>query len=59
VRFTVASQPPTNNGRSPLQPDEFQGLGATTAGVGLTWSQLGKDGLDHLVFRRVPLSAWS
>ena len=58
VRFTAASQPPTNNGRSPLQPDEFQGLAATSAGVGLTWSQLGRDGLDHLVFRRIPLSAW-
>ena len=59
VRFTVASQPPTNDGRSPLQPDEFQGLAATTRGVGLTWSQLGRDGLDHLVFRRVPLAAWA
>ena len=59
VRFTASSQSPTSGGRSPLQPDEFQGLVATARGVALTWSQLGSDGLDHLMFRRIPLSAWS
>ena len=59
VRFTASSQSPTSGGRSPLQPDEFQGLVATVRGVALTWSQFGSDGLDHLVFRRIPLSAWS
>ena len=58
VRYTTSSQPPTNSGRSPLQPDEFQGLVATRLGVALTWSQLGSDGLAHLMFRRIPLSAW-
>ena len=58
VQFTVASQPPNSSGRTPLQPDEFQGLVATNAGVALTWTQLGRDGLDHLVFRRIPLAAF-
>jgi hypothetical protein len=58
VRFTTSSQQPTSSGRSPLQPDEFQGLVATARGVALTWSQLGADGLGHLVFRRIPLDAW-
>jgi hypothetical protein len=59
VRFTVSPQPPTSGGRTPLQPDEFQGLVATVRGVALTWSQLGADGLDHLVFRRIPLAAFT
>ena len=59
VRYTVTPQLPTTRGRSQLQPDEFQGLAATTHGVGLTWSQLGADGLDHLMFRRVPLRAFA
>ena len=58
VQFTVAAQLPNSSGRSPLQPDEFQGLAATRAGVALTWTQLGSDGLDHLVFRRIPLAAF-
>jgi hypothetical protein len=58
VEFTDGPQKaPTGEGRGVLQPDEFQGLVATSAGVGLTWSQLnGK--LDDLMFRRVPLAAF-
>jgi len=40
-----------------LEPDEFQGLAATRLGVGLTWSQQ-TGSVDHLMFRRVPLSTW-
>jgi hypothetical protein len=57
VEFTQGPQQPTTGGRGALQPDEFQGLAATSAGVGLTWSQLAGS-LDHLMFRRVPLSAF-
>jgi hypothetical protein len=58
VEFSDGPQPPTTSGRGELQPDEFQGLAASSAGVALTWSQLATDGLDHLMFRRVPLSAF-
>jgi hypothetical protein len=58
VEFSDGPQAPSSSGRGALQPDEFQGLAATRLGVGLTWSQLGADKLDHLMFRRVPLSAF-
>jgi hypothetical protein len=58
VEFSDGPQLPTAAGRGILQPDEFQGLVATRAGVALTWSQLAADKLDHLMFRRVPLSAF-
>jgi hypothetical protein len=58
VEFTNGPQlAPTGSGRAALQPDEFQGLVATSRGVGLTWSQLNGD-LTDLMFRRVPLSAF-
>jgi hypothetical protein len=57
VEFSEGPQPPTTGGRGSLQPDEFQGLAATSAGVGLTWSQLAGSA-DHLMFRRVPLTAF-
>jgi hypothetical protein len=57
LEYTEGSQPPTTSGRGELQPDEFQGLAATSAGVGLTWSQLAGS-VDHLMFRRVPLAAF-
>lgn len=55
VQFTAGPQPPAGGGRGALEPDEFQGLVADPLGVSLTWSQLGSDGLAHLMFRRVPL----
>lgn len=58
VEFSDGPQLPTTAGRGALEPDEFQGLAATAMGVALTWSQLGSDGLDHLMFRRVPLAAF-
>jgi hypothetical protein len=58
IEYSNGPQPATESGRGQLQPDEFQGLVATRLGVGLTWSQLGRDGLDHLTFRSVPLSAF-
>lgn len=58
VQFTAGPQSPTSSGRGDLQPDEFQGLVATRLGVALTWSQLGSDGLDHLMFRRIPLTTF-
>jgi hypothetical protein len=58
VRFSRGRLQPTNPGRSDGEPDEFQGLVATRLGVGLTWSQLGLDGLDHLEFRRIGLTAF-
>jgi hypothetical protein len=58
VEFSDGPQlSPTGSGRGAGQPDEFQGLVATTHGVGLTWSQL-NGGLTDLMFRRVPLSAF-
>jgi hypothetical protein len=54
VEFSEGPQAPTSGGRGSLQPDEFQGLAATSAGVALTWSQL-TGSVDHLMFRRVPL----
>ena len=59
VQFSQGRLLPTNPGRSDGQPDEFQGLVASRLGVGLTWSQLGLDGLDHLAFRRIGLGAFS
>jgi hypothetical protein len=47
----------TSGGRGQLMPDEFQGLVATAAGVGLTWSKL-TGAYTDLMFRRVPLSAF-
>jgi hypothetical protein len=58
VLFSKGALAPTNPGRGDGEPDEFQGLAATRLGVGLTWSQLGPDGLDHVEFRRVPLGAF-
>ena len=59
VEYSAGPQQTTESGRGQLQPDEFQGLTATRLGVGLSWSQLGSDGLDHLTFRRVPLTAFA
>ena len=59
VEFTAGRQPAATAGHGQLQPDEFQGLVATRAGVGLTWSQLGSDGWAHLMFRRIPLTAFN
>ncbi|MFL5824466.1 MAG: sialidase family protein [Solirubrobacteraceae bacterium] len=59
VRFSEGPLLPTNPGRSDGEPDEFQGLVATRLGVALTWSQLQPDGLDHLEFRRIALSAFA
>lgn len=58
VQLSAGRLLPTNPGRSDGEPDEFQGLVATPLGVALTWSQLGLDGLDHLEFRRIALSAF-
>jgi hypothetical protein len=57
VEFSEGPQAPTTSERGALEPDEFQGLAATRLGVGLTWSQQ-TGSVDHLMFRRVPLSAW-
>jgi hypothetical protein len=57
VEFTEGPQPPDTSGRGVLEPDEFQGLVATSAGVAFTWSQLAGS-VDHLIFRSVPLSAF-
>ena len=59
VQFSNGGLLPTNPGRSNGEPDEFQGLAASRLGVALTWSQIGLDGLDHLVFRRISLSAFT
>ena len=59
VEFTTGPQSSATVGRGQLQPDEFQGLVATRKGVALTWSQLGSDGLAHLVYRRLPLPAFA
>jgi hypothetical protein len=58
LEFSEGPQPPTTSDRGALQPDEFQGLVATKIGVALTWSQVAAS-VDHLVFRRVPLGAFS
>jgi hypothetical protein len=58
VEYSGGPEEPTGEGRGQLQPDEFQGLVATRLGVGLTWSRLGEDHLDHLMFRSIPLSAF-
>lgn len=58
LQFSTGPLLPTNPGRSDGEPDEFQGLAASRLGVALTWSQLGLDGLDHVMFRRVALSAF-
>jgi hypothetical protein len=58
VEFSEGPQPPTTGDRGALQPDEFQGLEATRIGVDLTWSQV-TGSVDHLMFRRVPLGAFS
>ena len=58
LEYSEGPQPgTTSSGRGALQPDEFQGLVATRLGVALTWSQL-SGGLDELMFRRVPLTAF-
>ena len=57
VEFSEGPQAPTTSERGALEPDEFQGLAATRLGVGLTWSQQ-TGSVDHLMFRRVPLSTW-
>ena len=59
VEYSDGPEEPTGEGRGQLQPDEFQGLVATRLGVGLTWSRLGADHLDHLMFRSVPLTAFA
>jgi hypothetical protein len=58
VEFSEGPQAPATSARGELQPDEFQGLAATKIGVDLTWSQL-TGSVDHLMFRRVPLSAFA
>ena len=58
VQFSAGPLLPTNPGRSDGEPDEFQGLAVSPLGVALTWSQLGLDGLDHLMYRRIALSAF-
>lgn len=58
-QFSSGRLLPSNPGRGDLEPDEFQGLVATSLGVALTWSQLGPDGLDRLEFRRMSLGAFS
>jgi hypothetical protein len=58
VEFTEGPQPATTGDRGALQPDEFQGLEATRIGVDLTWSQVAGS-VDHLMFRRVPLTAFA
>ena len=59
VLFSVGTLPPAASGRGDGVPDEFQGLTASSAGVGLTWSQLEPDGLARLVFRRIAPSAFA
>ena len=58
LEYSDGPEKPTGEGRGQLQPDEFQGLVATRLGVGLTWSRLGSDGMDHLTFRSAPPSAF-
>lgn len=57
LQFSDGPERPGTSGRGSLQPDEFQGLVATSAGVGLTWSRF-NGSLDDLMFRSVPLSAF-
>jgi len=59
--YTDAPEQPNSAGRGVLEPDEFQGLVATSRGVALTWSMLNEKtgGLDDLMFRMVPLAAYS
>jgi hypothetical protein len=59
VQYSTGPLLPTNPGRSDGEPDEFQGLTASRLGVALTWSQLEPDGLDHLMYRRIALSAFT
>jgi hypothetical protein len=59
VQFSQGQLLPTGTGRGAGQPDEFQGLSASPAGVALTWSQLGIDGVAHLEYRRIALSAFA
>ena len=61
IVYTDAPEQPNGSGRGVLEPDEFQGLVATARGVGLTWSMLNQrtGGLDDLMFRMVPLAAFS
>jgi hypothetical protein len=59
VLYSIGNLLPTNPGRSDGEPDEFQGLTASPLGVSLTWSQLELDGLDHLMYRRIALSAFA
>jgi len=58
VLFSTGTLPPAASGRGDGVPDEYQGLTASSAGVGLTWSQLEPDGFARLVFRRIALSAF-
>jgi hypothetical protein len=59
VLFSQGQLLPAGTGRGAGQPDEFQGLSATSAGVALTWSQLGIDGVAHLKYRRIALGAFA
>jgi hypothetical protein len=59
VELSAGRLLPTNPGRSNGEPDEFQGLTASPLGVSLTWSQLQLDGLDHLMYRRIALCAFT
>jgi hypothetical protein len=59
VQFSAGPQLPTGAGRGAGEPDEFQGVAASPAGVALTWSQLGLDGIDHLEYRRIALRAFA
>jgi hypothetical protein len=57
LEFSDGPEGPGGGGRGALQPDEFQGLVATSLGVGLTWSRF-NGSLDDLMFRSVPAAAF-
>jgi hypothetical protein len=57
LAFSAGPEQPGTSGRGSLQPDEFQGLVATSLGVGLTWTRF-NGSLDDLMFRSVPLQAF-
>jgi hypothetical protein len=59
VQFSQGHLAPAGGGRGAGEPDEFQGLTASPAGVALTWSQLGLDGVAHLEYRRIGLKSFA
>jgi hypothetical protein len=59
VQFSQGNLVPAGSGRGAGEPDEFQGLAASPAGVALTWSQLWIDGVAHLEYRRIALAAFA